>query len=182
MRHRRRKDEHVPDRVARQRRVHPPLQPRIMEIAERQRLPGPYPQQRLEPLRPRIDLDAGQIDAQRSQFLDPHKVIGVIHQAPEMHAEPPRQMLEHVPGADFVPLVRRVGDAMGKKQQVMHCITNLMTPIQSKKVFNAKPQDQIRENREAAVVAPRAMFDRAAGAASKLVSLRPSRPRLASLR
>src|ERR1700723_1749931 len=48
------------------------------------------------------------------------RVIGVVHETPEMHAESLRQMLEHVPGADLVALVRRVGNAVREKQQVAH--------------------------------------------------------------
>jgi len=36
----------------------------------------------------------------------------IVHHAAEIHRPVPRQMLQHVPGADLLSLVGRIGDAM----------------------------------------------------------------------
>jgi len=44
----------------------------------------------------------------------------IVHEAAERDAVPRRQMLEHVPGADLVPLGRRVGDAVREEEEAGH--------------------------------------------------------------
>src|SRR3546814_17111595 len=44
----------------------------------------------------------------------------VIGETGEVHAREPPQMLQHVPGADLVAPVRRIGNAMGEEENLVH--------------------------------------------------------------
>ena len=103
MRHGRGIDEHPFDRRIRELRIHPALQPAVVEIAERQRLSGTQPQQRLQSGAPRVQRETGQIGAHRLQRRQMLPVGWVVDEAAEMHPMGLREMTEHVPGANFLP-------------------------------------------------------------------------------
>ncbi len=47
-------------------------------------------------------------------------VVRLVDEAAEMHAMRRRQMQQHVPGADLLALVGRIGNAVRQEQQIPH--------------------------------------------------------------
>ncbi len=114
--------EHVDavDAATRQLGIHPSLQPSILEIAERQRLAAPQPQQGLETLHARIEREADKVGAVRGERIEMLLVRRIVDEAAEMNAMRARQIAEDVPGTDLVALVRRIGNAVRQEQQIAH--------------------------------------------------------------
>ena len=98
---------------------HPRRQGGVVEPAEAERLPRPDAQQRPRGLPPRRPTARASTLAQR---VAQHRQMGEVarHRPPGSRDRRPtgrRQVVEHVPGADLVALVRRIGDAMGEEEQ-----------------------------------------------------------------
>ncbi len=118
--HGRGEHEQAGDRLAPEGLQHPLLQTGMVEIVQRERTAGAEPRQRAQALPAMVDARTGDTGTQPAQHRQVLQVGRIVGEAAEMHAVAQRQVPQHVPGADLVALVRRVGDAVAEKQQVAH--------------------------------------------------------------
>jgi len=55
-----------------------------------------------------------------TEALHISRIVGIVGKTAQMNPKIPRQMTQYVKGAYLVALVRRIGHAVGKEQQVSH--------------------------------------------------------------
>ena len=115
-RHRCRKNIDEVDAFACQNVARPVTQTAIPVVVQHQRPARAQSCQRPNFLPPRVDREAGKACAEWLHHRVVQRVVGVIGQATKMHAPGFREVLDQVPGADTLTLVRRIRKTMGQEQ------------------------------------------------------------------
>jgi hypothetical protein len=95
-------------------------QPTVEEIAARQRPAGGDGAETAQVRPTRHEPPPRDGGADLFELADMHEIGRIVYEAGEMDAVTHREMAQEMPSADLLPLIGRIGDAVGKEEQVFH--------------------------------------------------------------